>query len=128
MADGEQEMPTLDTTAPRAARIGNHLLGGEDDSQVAPDSRIVYVDNDPRVLAHARAPLTTSPEGVTDHIAAGPRDSDTILGRIMVRLPSGSYLAMDDVSEANNEAVRKPEPGQENGPEFDQYCAAGRKP
>ena len=38
---------------------------------VAPDSRIVYVDNDPLVLAHARALLTnTTPEGVTTYIDA----------------------------------------------------------
>src|SRR5215207_2053004 len=32
---------------------------------VAPDSRIVYVDNDPMVLAYARALLTSSPDGAT---------------------------------------------------------------
>jgi hypothetical protein len=38
--------------------------------RVAPDSRIVYVDNDPLVLAHARALLTSSPEGGTDYLDA----------------------------------------------------------
>ncbi len=47
--------------------------------QVAPESRIVYVDNDPLVLVHARALLTTSPEGVTAYIDADLRDPDTIL-------------------------------------------------
>jgi hypothetical protein len=37
---------------------------------VAPDSRIVYVDNDPIVLAHARALLTSSPQGRTQYIDA----------------------------------------------------------
>jgi S-adenosyl methyltransferase len=46
---------------------------------VAPDSRIVYVDNDPLVLAHARALLTSSPEGVTDYLDADLRDVDQIL-------------------------------------------------
>ena len=46
---------------------------------VAPDSRIVYVDNDPLVLAHARALLTSSPEGVTDYLDADVRDVDQIL-------------------------------------------------
>ena len=265
MADGQQEMPKLDTTVPQTARIWNHLLGGKDNfavdrevgdqiianlpqlaenarlsraylarvvrylageagvrqfldigtglptadnthevaQQVAPDARIVYVDNDPLVLAHARALLTTSPEGATDYIDADLRDSDTILreaartldftqpvalflmgilghigddaeaksiiDKIMGQLPSGSYLAMydgSDTSEANNEAVRiwnisanpkyhlrsaariaglfaglelvepgvvpvtrwKPEPGAEDAPEIDQYCAVGRKP
>ncbi len=47
--------------------------------QVAPESRIVYVDNDPLVLVHARALLTSSPEGATDYIQADARDVDTIL-------------------------------------------------
>jgi hypothetical protein len=46
---------------------------------VAPDSRVVYVDNDPIVLAHARALLTSSPEGATDYIDADFRDIDHIL-------------------------------------------------
>jgi hypothetical protein len=33
--------------------------------RIAPDARIVYVDNDPLVLAHARALLTSSPHGAT---------------------------------------------------------------
>jgi len=48
---------------------------------VAPDSRVVYVDNDPIVLAHARALLTSSPQGVTDYIDADLRDTETILAR-----------------------------------------------
>jgi S-adenosyl methyltransferase len=46
---------------------------------VAPDSRIVYVDNDPLILVHARALLTSSPEGVTDYVEADLRDPDTVL-------------------------------------------------
>jgi hypothetical protein len=37
---------------------------------VAPESRVVYVDNDPLVLSHARALLTSSPEGVTAYLDA----------------------------------------------------------
>jgi hypothetical protein len=47
--------------------------------RVAPESRIVYVDNDPLVLVHARALLTSSPEGVTDYVDADLRDPDKIL-------------------------------------------------
>jgi S-adenosyl methyltransferase len=47
---------------------------------VAPESRIVYVDNDPLVLVHARALLTSSPEGVTDYIDADLRDTEKVLG------------------------------------------------
>src|SRR5918993_2138732 len=46
---------------------------------VAPESRVVYVDNDPLVLVHARALLTSSPEGVTDYVEADVRDTETIL-------------------------------------------------
>jgi hypothetical protein len=46
---------------------------------VAASSRIVYVDNDPLVLSHARALLTSSPEGVTAYLDADLRDADKIL-------------------------------------------------
>ena len=46
---------------------------------VAPDSRIVYVDNDPLVLTHARALLTSRPEGVTDYVDADMYDVDLVL-------------------------------------------------
>src|SRR6267142_1807397 len=45
---------------------------------VAPESRIVYVDNDPLVLAHARALLTSTPEGTTDYIHADMHDPANI--------------------------------------------------
>jgi O-methyltransferase involved in polyketide biosynthesis len=47
--------------------------------RVAPESRIVYVDNDPLVLAHARALLTSSPEGGCEYLDADIRDPDAIL-------------------------------------------------
>ena len=47
--------------------------------RVASDSRIVYVDNDPLVLAHARALLTGSTEGSTDYIDADLNDPDALL-------------------------------------------------
>jgi hypothetical protein len=53
--------------------------------EVAPASRIVYVDNDPIVLAHARALLTSSPEGRTAYIDADLRDVDRILGNPKLR-------------------------------------------
>ncbi len=45
----------------------------------APDARIVYVDNDPIVLAHARALLTSAPSGATDYIHADLTDPDMIV-------------------------------------------------
>jgi hypothetical protein len=47
--------------------------------QVAPECRVVYVDNDPLVLAHARTLLTSSSEGATDYIEGDLRDPATVL-------------------------------------------------
>src|SRR5262245_13696356 len=47
---------------------------------VDPESPVLYVDNDPIVLAHARALMTSSPQGRTDFILADLRDPDAILG------------------------------------------------
>jgi hypothetical protein len=46
---------------------------------VAPECRIVYVDNDPIVLTHARALLTSTSEGATAYLDADLRDPATIL-------------------------------------------------
>src|SRR5581483_11508355 len=46
---------------------------------IAPESRIVYVDNDPIVLVHARSLLVGTTEGATDYIDADVHDPDTIL-------------------------------------------------
>ncbi|MFE7276552.1 SAM-dependent methyltransferase [Streptomyces sp. NPDC057623] len=59
-------LPSVDNTHEIAQRL-------------APDSRIVYVDNDPLVLAHARALLTSTPEGVTNYVDADLRDPGTIV-------------------------------------------------
>ncbi len=59
-------LPTADNTHEVAQRL-------------APESRIVYVDNDPLVLAHARILLTSSPEGVTNYIDADLHDPAHIL-------------------------------------------------
>jgi O-methyltransferase involved in polyketide biosynthesis len=59
-------LPTADNTHEVAQRI-------------APDSRIVYVDNDPLVLTHARALLTSTPEGRTDYLDEDLRNVDAIL-------------------------------------------------
>jgi SAM-dependent methyltransferase len=45
----------------------------------APESRVVYVDYDPIVLAHARALLDSSDQGATEYIDADLRDTDKIL-------------------------------------------------
>ena len=51
----------------------------------APSSRVVYVDNDPAVLAHARALLTSAPEGRTAYVQADIRYPADILSSPVVR-------------------------------------------
>ncbi|MBK3637916.1 SAM-dependent methyltransferase [Streptomyces sp. MBT97] len=47
--------------------------------RIAPDSRVVYCDNDPIVLAHAAALLRSTPDGVTEYLQADVRDPDAVL-------------------------------------------------
>lgn len=47
--------------------------------EAAPESRIVYVDNDPLVLVHARALLSSTPEGACDYIESDVRNPEVIL-------------------------------------------------
>jgi O-methyltransferase involved in polyketide biosynthesis len=50
-----------------------------------PEARVIYVDNDPLVLVHARALLTSTPEGRTRYIQADLNDPDAIIGSAEVR-------------------------------------------
>ncbi|WP_218976610.1 MULTISPECIES: SAM-dependent methyltransferase [Kitasatospora] len=52
---------------------------------VHPDARVVYVDNDPLVLVHARALLTSSPEGRTSYVDADLHDARAIAASSQVR-------------------------------------------
>ncbi|GAA3149016.1 SAM-dependent methyltransferase [Streptomyces rectiviolaceus] len=45
----------------------------------APEARVVYVDNDPIVLAHAEALLRGTPEGATEFLQVDAREPDKIL-------------------------------------------------
>jgi hypothetical protein len=61
---------------------------------VAPECRIVYVDNDPLVLAHARALLTSTPEGATDYVDADLRDPGKILQAAAATLDFSQPIAL----------------------------------
>ena len=52
---------------------------------VAPESRVLYVDNDPLVMTHARALLTSTDEGATDYIEADLREPEAILAAPQLR-------------------------------------------
>jgi hypothetical protein len=74
-------LPTADNTHEVAQRV-------------APESRIVYVDNDPLVLVHARALLTSTPEGRCDYVDGDLRDPETILADAARTLDFGQPAAL----------------------------------
>ncbi|MFA1550785.1 SAM-dependent methyltransferase [Actinomadura chokoriensis] len=74
-------LPTVDNTHEVAQRA-------------APDARIVYVDNDPLVLAHAHALLTSTAEGATCYIEADLHDPGAILARASEHLDFGRPAAL----------------------------------
>jgi hypothetical protein len=74
-------LPTADNTHEVAQRV-------------APQSRIVYADNDPLVLAQARALLISSPEGRCDYVAADLRDPAAVLGIAAGLLDFGQPVAL----------------------------------
>jgi hypothetical protein len=61
---------------------------------LAPQARIVYVDNDPIVLAHARALLASEPRGATAYLDSDLRDTDTILAQAARTLDFGEPVAV----------------------------------
>jgi S-adenosyl methyltransferase len=74
-------LPTVDNTHEVAQRV-------------TPDARIVYVDNDPLVLVHAQALLTSTREGACHYIDADLREPDKILAAAAERLDFGQPVAL----------------------------------
>src|SRR5580692_10381335 len=77
--------------------IGTGIPAANNTHQVAQreaaDSRIVYVDNDPIVLLHARALLKSMPEGACDYIEADLRNPEEILTEAARTLDFGKPVA-----------------------------------
>jgi hypothetical protein len=100
--------------------IGTGLPTVDNTHQVAqaaaPDARIVYVDNDPMVLAHARALLTGTREGATEYLDADLHDPDRIielagLTTLDLKQPVGLILMnilghVEDLAEAQSIVAR----------------------
>jgi SAM-dependent methyltransferase len=61
---------------------------------IIPDARVVYVDNDPVVLAHARALLSSGPQGMTAYVDADLRDPATILEQAKETLDFSRPIAL----------------------------------
>jgi hypothetical protein len=78
--------------------VGTGIPAARNTHQVAqheaPDSRIVYVDNDPIVLMHARTLLTSTPAGRCDYIQADLRDPAEILSQAARTLDFGQPVAL----------------------------------
>lgn len=71
--DGIRQFLDIGTGLPTAENV--HQIA----QRTAPETRVVYVDNDPVVLAHARALLTSGPEGRTDYVDADLKSPAQIL-------------------------------------------------
>lgn len=74
-------LPTVDNTHEVAQRV-------------APDARIVYVDNDPLVLVHAEALLTSTPEGACQYIDVDLREPEKILAGAAATLDFSRPIAL----------------------------------
>jgi S-adenosyl methyltransferase len=78
--------------------VGTGLPSADNTHQVAqavaPDSRVVYVDNDPIVLVHARALLTGTPQGATAYLDADLRDPDSIRSQAAETLDCAEPVAV----------------------------------
>jgi hypothetical protein len=116
MADSGAAQPKIDTTVSHSARIWNYWLGGKDNypvdremgdkilayvpelvrsaQRIAPECRIVYTDNDPLVLVHARALLTSTPEGACDYVDADLREPGKILEKAAKTLDFSKPIAI----------------------------------
>jgi hypothetical protein len=62
--------------------------------EAAPDARIVYADNDPIVLLHARALLSSTPQGTCDYVEADLRDTAAIVRAAARTLDFGAPVAL----------------------------------
>ncbi|HEX6469769.1 MAG TPA: SAM-dependent methyltransferase [Streptosporangiaceae bacterium] len=62
--------------------------------RVAPECRVVYVDNDPLVLAHAEALLASHPKGACAYIDADVRDPEKILTEAAGTLDFGRPIGL----------------------------------
>jgi hypothetical protein len=70
----------------------------EEAQAIAPECRVVYADNDPMVLAHARVLLTSDPAGATDYLDADLRDTSGLLARAAATLDLARPVAVVLVS------------------------------
>jgi hypothetical protein len=77
MAERHGVMQFLDIGCGLPARDNTHQIA----QRIDPRSRVVYVDSDPVVMAHARALLTSGPDGCCNHVHADLRDTGYILDR-----------------------------------------------
>ncbi|MGW7419625.1 SAM-dependent methyltransferase [Streptomyces sp. NPDC054813] len=86
--DGIRQFLDIGTGLPTAENV--HQIA----QRITPDSRVVYVDNDPIVLTHARALLTSGPEGRTDYLDADFKNPAQILEQAAKTLDFDQPIAL----------------------------------
>jgi len=110
-------LPTADNTHEVAQRL-------------APGSRVVYVDNDPIVLAHARALLTSSPQGMTAYLEADladPEPDPRLRGAGQDCRPADGRAAGRQLSGAGSSGERHPAEGDGRDDRAGEPADAGRQ-
>jgi SAM-dependent methyltransferase len=80
----------LDIGAGLPAPAGTHQVA----QAIAPECRVVYADNDPLVLVHARALLTSGPRGSCGYVEADLRDTAAVLAGAAQTLDLGRPVAV----------------------------------
>jgi hypothetical protein len=85
---GIRQFLDIGTGLPTAANTHEVAQG------IAPETRIVYVDNDPLVLTHARALLTGTPEGIIDYIDADLGDPGAIVSEAAATVDFSQPIAV----------------------------------
>ena len=93
----------LDIGAGLPAPDNTHVVA----QRIDPRARVVYVDSDPVVMAHARALLTSGPEGACDHVHADLRDTEYVL-RSAARTLDFAPEAVGEAVDTYNKAVPTP--------------------
>jgi hypothetical protein len=77
--DGIRQFLDIGTGIPTRPNLHEIVQG------IAPDARVVYADNDPIVLVHARALMISTPAGRSEYLSANLRDPESLLSEPLLR-------------------------------------------
>jgi hypothetical protein len=98
--------PSIRTEIRQFLDVGTGLPSADNTHEVAqsvaPETRVVYADNDPIVLVHGRSLLTSTPEGATAYADADLRDTERVLAAARQTLDLDEPIAVMLVAMMHN--------------------------